>query len=101
VDEFRIWLDTQALLVLPKSALGKAITYCQGQWPTGARQQPFRALNQAVRHRQKELAVCEHPERSENERSHIQHSGDGQREWPQPACLSGTYPASPTMDRCE
>ena len=33
VDEFRIWLDTQALLVLPKSALGKAITYCQGQWP--------------------------------------------------------------------
>lgn len=32
LDAFRAWLDAQALRVLPKSALGQAITYCQNQW---------------------------------------------------------------------
>ena len=32
VDEFKSWLDVQALRVLPKSALGVAIGYCLGQW---------------------------------------------------------------------
>lgn len=33
VDDIKTWLDTQATRVLPKSALGQAISYCQGQWP--------------------------------------------------------------------
>jgi transposase len=32
VDEFKEWLSTQAVRVLPKCPLGQAITYCQGQW---------------------------------------------------------------------
>ena len=32
VDEFKTWLDVQAVQTLPKSTLGKAIAYCQGQW---------------------------------------------------------------------
>jgi transposase len=33
VDKFRIWLDAMADKVLPKSALGAAVTYCRNQWP--------------------------------------------------------------------
>lgn len=32
LDEFRTWLETQQPQVAPKSALGKAITYCLNQW---------------------------------------------------------------------
>jgi transposase len=32
LDEFKVWLDDQALKVLSKSASGKAITYCRNQW---------------------------------------------------------------------
>lgn len=32
LDKFKIWLDNQANATLPKSALGKAITYCRNQW---------------------------------------------------------------------
>lgn len=33
VDAFKKWLDSLADAVLPKSALGTAITYCRNQWP--------------------------------------------------------------------
>ena len=33
VDEFKCWLDSVASRVLPKSALGEAVTYCRNQWP--------------------------------------------------------------------
>ena len=33
LDAFHAWLEEQADRVLPKSALGKAITYCRNQWP--------------------------------------------------------------------
>ena len=33
VDCFKKWLDRQAIKVLPKSTLGKAIAYCLNQWP--------------------------------------------------------------------
>lgn len=32
LNEFKAWLDQQAPQVLPKTALGQAITYCQNQW---------------------------------------------------------------------
>ena len=32
LDDFSAWLRTQKSRVLPKSALGQAITYCQNQW---------------------------------------------------------------------
>jgi transposase len=32
VEEFKVWVDTQSLRVLPKSLLGQAIAYCQSQW---------------------------------------------------------------------
>jgi transposase len=31
-DEFKTWLDVQAVQVLPKSTLGVAVGYCLGQW---------------------------------------------------------------------
>lgn len=33
VESFRIWLDSLADAVLPKSALGTAVNYCRNQWP--------------------------------------------------------------------
>lgn len=33
LNAFRAWLEGQADRVLPKSALGQAITYCRNQWP--------------------------------------------------------------------
>jgi len=33
VDQFKAWLDSTASKVLPKSALGEAVTYCRNQWP--------------------------------------------------------------------
>jgi len=33
VDEFKRWLDSASSKVLPKSALGEAVTYCRNQWP--------------------------------------------------------------------
>jgi hypothetical protein len=33
VDGFKEWLDRELPLVLPKSLLGKAFTYCKNQWP--------------------------------------------------------------------
>jgi transposase len=33
VESFKVWLDSLANAVLPKSALGTAITYCRKQWP--------------------------------------------------------------------
>jgi len=33
VDDFKCWLDSAASKVLPKSALGEAVTYCRNQWP--------------------------------------------------------------------
>jgi transposase len=32
LDEFKEWLDKEQNKVLPKSGLGKAITYCLNQW---------------------------------------------------------------------
>jgi transposase len=32
LNAFKIWLARQAQRMLPKSALGKAVTYCQNQW---------------------------------------------------------------------
>lgn len=32
MEEMKVWLDTEALQVLPKSALGKAIGYMLGRW---------------------------------------------------------------------
>ncbi|RAP19138.1 hypothetical protein C2W64_04287 [Brevibacillus laterosporus] len=32
LDAFSAWLRTQRQRVLPKSALGQAITYCMNQW---------------------------------------------------------------------
>jgi transposase len=32
LDAFSAWLNAQSLQVLPKSALGQAITYCRNQW---------------------------------------------------------------------
>jgi transposase len=32
LDEFKVWLDGQVGKVLPKSALGEAVTYAQNQW---------------------------------------------------------------------
>lgn len=33
LDEFRDWLEYQKPRVIPKSLLGKAVTYCINQWP--------------------------------------------------------------------
>lgn len=33
VDDFKEWLETESKLVLPKSVLGTALTYCKNQWP--------------------------------------------------------------------
>lgn len=33
VEDFKAWLDTESKLVLPKSKIGEAITYCRNQWP--------------------------------------------------------------------
>ncbi|MGO8670945.1 MAG: IS66 family transposase [Capsulimonadaceae bacterium] len=33
IDRCKKWLDRQAIQVLPKSTLGKAIAYCLNQWP--------------------------------------------------------------------
>ena len=33
VDDFKAWLDKESSLVLPKSVLGRAFTYCRNQWP--------------------------------------------------------------------
>lgn len=33
LEEFKSWLDKNALITVPKSALGKAISYTLGQWP--------------------------------------------------------------------
>lgn len=32
LNEFRAWLESQAEVMLPKSAFGKAVTYCLNQW---------------------------------------------------------------------
>lgn len=32
LDAFSTWLDAQSSQVLPRSALGQAITYCKNQW---------------------------------------------------------------------
>lgn len=32
LTEFRAWLESQAEVMLPKSAFGKAVTYCLNQW---------------------------------------------------------------------
>jgi transposase len=32
LDDFRVWLDLQAQIVVPKSATGQAVVYCLGQW---------------------------------------------------------------------
>lgn len=32
LDDFRIWLDQQAQIVVPKSATGQAVAYCLNQW---------------------------------------------------------------------
>lgn len=32
VDSFKAWLDKESTLVLPKSVLGEALTYCKNQW---------------------------------------------------------------------
>ena len=33
LDEFKSWLDKHSLITVPKSALGRAISYTLGQWP--------------------------------------------------------------------
>jgi len=33
VEDFKIWLDKESKLALPKSKVGEAITYCRNQWP--------------------------------------------------------------------
>ena len=33
IDEFKIWLDKESGLILPKNILGTAFTYCKNQWP--------------------------------------------------------------------
>jgi len=33
MESFKSWLDSLADAVLPKSAIGTAITYCRNQWP--------------------------------------------------------------------
>jgi transposase len=33
VEAFRVWLEERRQEVLPRSALGKAVTYCLTQWP--------------------------------------------------------------------
>ncbi|SFV02306.1 IS66 family transposase, partial [Alicyclobacillus macrosporangiidus] len=33
LDEFLAWLEEQSGQVVPKSALGKAVSYCLNQWP--------------------------------------------------------------------
>jgi len=33
VDDFKRWLDSASSKVLPRSALGEAVTYCRNQWP--------------------------------------------------------------------
>ncbi|WP_040290606.1 IS66 family transposase, partial [Alicyclobacillus hesperidum] len=33
LDEFLAWLEEQREQVLPKSALGQAVSYCLNQWP--------------------------------------------------------------------
>lgn len=33
VDDFKEWFESESKLVLPKSALGTAFTYCKNQWP--------------------------------------------------------------------
>jgi len=33
LDEFKRWLDSASSKVLPKSALGEAVNYCQNPWP--------------------------------------------------------------------
>lgn len=32
LDQLKVWLDQEAPSVLPKSALGEALTYCRNQW---------------------------------------------------------------------
>jgi hypothetical protein len=32
VEQFKVWLDRQSQLALPKSKIGQAIGYCQNQW---------------------------------------------------------------------
>ena len=33
VEDFKLWLDKESKLALPKSKIGEAITYCRNQWP--------------------------------------------------------------------
>ena len=33
LEKFKVWLDRESGLTLPKSTLGKAFTYCRNQWP--------------------------------------------------------------------
>ena len=73
VDEFKAWFESESKLALPKSALGKAFTYCKNQWPKLIR------FLEAVRDRQKELAVRQYSERRENQRNHLQYRRDRQR----------------------
>jgi transposase len=33
LDEFKVWLDRESALILPKHVVGEAFTYCKNQWP--------------------------------------------------------------------
>jgi hypothetical protein len=33
LNEFKVWLDRESSLALPRSKIGEAITYCRNQWP--------------------------------------------------------------------
>lgn len=33
LNEFKVWLDRESTLALPKSLIGAALTYCKNQWP--------------------------------------------------------------------
>jgi len=37
LKQFKAWLDKSANQIPPKTALGKAVTYCLNQWPQAIR----------------------------------------------------------------
>ncbi|SDX00789.1 Transposase [Alicyclobacillus hesperidum] len=90
LDEFLAWLEEQREQVLPKSALGQAVSYCLNQWAeadgiprgraSGAGQQSERALHQVVCDWPEELPVREHATGREGQRHRVQPGGDSQGE---------------------
>lgn len=98
LDAFLSWLKIQEQIVLPKSALGKAVNYCLNQWDklvvflgVGRLEidnNRIERSGQARCDRTKGLALREYTARCTGQRHYLQHCGDSKSKWIKSILLS-------------